>query len=314
MSLNFTVAVPTYNGAERLPLVLERLRSQVQTESVTWEVIIVDNNSTDQTAAVVRQFQADWPDHTPLKYCLETRQGSAYARQRAIKEAQGEFVGFLDDDNLPAANWVAEAVQFARARPKAGAFGGQILGNFEVQPSREFKQVKSFLVIRKYADHPKLFEPEQLRLPPGAGLVVRKQAWLACMPESFTRAHRGGHDYEISLHLYKAGWEIWFNPAMQIEHCIPAWRMEKDYLVRIARIYGLCTCEIRLIIAAPWQKPLILVKGFLGSSRRLARHWLKHRGKIGTGLAAACETAFLWGSVLSPFHYLQKRLLHFVAK
>lgn len=307
MDIHFTVAIPTYNGAKTLPFVLENLRSQTQVNSLQWEVIVVDNNSTDETAKVVEAFQQNWSSQIPLRYCNELTQGSAYARQRAVKEANGQFVGFLDDDNLPDPNWVAAAYQFGSTHPKAGSFGGQISGRYEVEPPAEFERAKLFLVIRKFSNQSKLYEPENLRLPPGAGLVVRKQAWIESLPDRFTRAHRGGHDYEISLHLYKHGWEIWHNPEMKIEHLIPAWRMQKPYLTKIARIYGLCTCEIRMIIAEPWQKPMVLIKGFLGSLKRFVWHLLKHRDQAFSNLGLACETAFFWGGVMSPFYYLHKQ-------
>lgn len=308
-SVDFSVAIPTYNGAKTLSLVLARLKAQTNLEAVVWEVIVIDNNSTDATAAVVQAFQENWLPHTSLRYCFETRQGLAYGRQRAVKEAKGEFIGFLDDDNLPALNWVAAACEFGKAYPKAGAYGGHIQGNYEVQPPEAFEKVKSFLVIRNYANSAKLFEPEKLRLPPGAGLVVRKKAWLESVPDRLIRTQRGGNDYEISLHLHNRGWEIWYNPEMQIEHLIPAWRMERQYVTKIAQLYGLCTCEIRLIIAKPGQKPLLLIKSFLGGLRRLVTHLVKHRDRAITDLGLACETAFFWGSVLSPFYYLQQQMI-----
>lgn len=307
MDIQFTVAIPTYNGAKTLQFVLEKLRSQTQIDFLSWEVIVVDNNSTDETAKIVEAFQQNWLPQTPLRYCNESIQGSAYARQRAIKEANGQFVGFLDDDNLPDSSWVAAAYQFGLAHPKAGAFGGQIRGKYEVEPPPEFERAKLFLVIREFSRQPKLYEPEHLRLPPGAGLVVRKQAWIESLPDRFTRAHRGGHDYEISLHLHKHGWEIWHNPEMKIEHLIPAWRMEKSYLTKIARIYGLCTCEIRMIITKPWQRPIVLIRNFLGSLKRLIWHLVKYRDRAFSNLGLACETAFFWGGLISPFYYLEKQ-------
>ena len=98
-TVDFSVAIPTYNGAKTLPLVLERLRSQINLDKITWEVIVVDNNSTDETAQVVQTFQENWTLQSQLRYCCETQQGLSYARQRAVKEANGRFIGFLDDDN-----------------------------------------------------------------------------------------------------------------------------------------------------------------------------------------------------------------------
>ena len=107
MSVEFTVAIPTYNGAARLPLVLERLRSQLNTESFSWEILVIDNNSRDNTAQVVKDYQTDWPTTFPLKYCFEAQQGAAFARKLAVRSAEGEWIAFLDDDNIPASDWLA---------------------------------------------------------------------------------------------------------------------------------------------------------------------------------------------------------------
>ncbi|WP_088894118.1 hormogonium polysaccharide biosynthesis glycosyltransferase HpsE [Leptolyngbya ohadii] len=305
-AVHFTVAIPTYNGEKTLPLVLEKLRSQITPETLSWEVIIIDNNSTDRTAETIASWQANFP--VPLHYHLETKQGSAYARQKAVQMAQGEWIGFLDDDNLPDSCWVSAAYHFGTEHSKAGVIGGQIHGKYEIDPPLNFDRAKGFLVIRKYAQAAKQFEPEKLRLPPGAGLVVRRQAWIESMPNRFVRAHRGGHDYEISLRIYKQGWQIWYNPEMEIEHLIPAWRMEKAYLNKIARIYGLCTCEIRLILARSWQKPILLIRSFLGGLKHTMLHLIRHRQRAFSDLGLSCETAFFIGSMLSPFEYIWKQI------
>jgi glycosyltransferase involved in cell wall biosynthesis len=180
--MDFTVAIPTYNGESRITKVLERLRSQVNTENITWEVLVVDNHSIDNTAKVVQDFQANWSATCPLKYCFEAEQGLAFARQRVVKEASGTFIGFLDDDNLPADDWVATAYSFGLEHPRAGAYSGQIHGDYEVTPPENFNRIQAFLAIREHGPEPHRFEPENLRLPPGAGLVVRKQAWCESVP------------------------------------------------------------------------------------------------------------------------------------
>jgi glycosyltransferase involved in cell wall biosynthesis len=96
--IGFTVAIPTYNGGDRLPKVLERLRSQVNT-NFSWEILVVDNNSSDNTKEVVQSYQADWQGPT-LRYCFEAKQGLAFARQCAVENAHGEFVGLLPPMNL----------------------------------------------------------------------------------------------------------------------------------------------------------------------------------------------------------------------
>ena len=311
--MDITVAIPTYNGAARLPLMLERLRSQTQVESLTWEILIVDNNSTDETAAIVKQLQADWSAPVVLRYAFEPEQGAAFARQRAIQEAKGDLVGFLDDDNLPAPNWVAAAYEFAQAYPQAGAYGGQIHGDYEVEPPENFEKVQAFLAIRKRGPHPNRYQPEQISLPPAASLVVRRQAWLDHVPSrpTLTGKVRGsmvqGDDYEPLLYLHKAGWEIWYNPEMQTAHQIPHWRLEQPYLTELARGCGLATCQLRMIFTADSQKPWIITRTFLGNLRRVVTHWLKYRDRVRHDLIPACEFEFYWGSMMSPFYYLQKQ-------
>ncbi|MBE9126709.1 MULTISPECIES: hormogonium polysaccharide biosynthesis glycosyltransferase HpsE [unclassified Coleofasciculus] len=312
MSIDFTVAIPTYNGAIRLPKVLDKLRSQTGTEQISWEVIVIDNNSTDETAKVVKEYQLNWSSAFPLRYTFETEQGLAFARRRAVQEARGNFIGFLDDDNVPVSDWVSAAYKFGQDYPKAGAFSGQIHGEFEVEPPEEFKKIQAFLAIREHGSKPHLFEPQNLRLPPGAGLVIRKQAWCESVPNWSILTGRvgkslvAGEDYEVLLHLYKAGWEIWYNPQMHIAHQIPCQRLEREYLLHLARGTGLATCQLRMINAKGWQKPIIFARTLLGNSRRLIVHFLKYRQKIETDLITAFEREFFWGSFMSPFYFLQK--------
>lgn len=214
--VDFTVAIPTYNGEKRLPEVLDRLRSQINTENLSWEVIVVDNNSSDQTVKVIREYQANWPKAYPLKYYFEAEQGSAFARQRAIKEAKSELIGFLDDDNIPDVSWVAAAYAFGQAHPNAGAYGSQIHGEFEVEPPSNFRRIVGFLAVTERGAKPLLYKPQNKVLPPSAGLVVRKQVWCDNAPshpvfkgrvgESHGKdiaASEPGEDLEILLHIHR---------------------------------------------------------------------------------------------------------------
>jgi glycosyltransferase involved in cell wall biosynthesis len=319
MSVDFTVAIPTYNGENRLPKILERLRSQIGVEHLNWEVIVVDNNSQDATANLVLEYQATWSQPWPLKYYLETEQGAAFARARAVQEASSEFVGLLDDDNLPALDWVAAAYAFGKAHPKAGAYASQIHGEFEVEPPANFERIAPFLGITERGANAHLYEPDKLKLPPGAGLVVRKQAWCEAVPKRPVLKGRvgkslvGGEDLEPLLHLHKAGWEIWYNPGMETYHQIPSWRLEKDYLIALAHGVGLNSCCLRMINTPFWQKQNVLIRTFLGSLRRLLLHLIQYReARVAkqeaqasfSDLVAACELAFYWGYLLSPFYFL----------
>ncbi|WP_313949353.1 hormogonium polysaccharide biosynthesis glycosyltransferase HpsE [Leptolyngbya sp. FACHB-261] len=312
--VDFTVAIPTYNGESRLPEVLDRLRTQVGVEHLDWEVIVVDNNSTDRTATIVQDYQANWPQACPLRYYLETQQGAAFARQRAAEEAQGIFIGFLDDDNLPAPNWVAAAHAFGQDRPSVGAYGSQIHGAFEVEPPADFKRIAPFLAIIERGPNPRRYEPEKKMLPPGAGLVVRKQAWLKSVPKSLVLNNKGkeaglaSEDLEALLHVQNAGWEIWYNPTMEVYHKIPPWRLEREYLIVLLRCVGLSRHRIRMLSIQPWQRPLALPAYFANDLRKLIFYFIKHRKTLKSDAIAASEFELLLSSLISPF-YLWSKLL-----
>lgn len=300
-----TVAIPTYNGAKRLPQILDRLKAQIHTTGLRWEVLVIDNNSQDDTAEVIRQYQTAGLD-VPLRYAFESRQGAAFARQTAIATALGEWVGFLDDDNLPEVTWVAEAVQFGRHHPQVGAFSGCIEGCYETPPPEGFEQVKAFLAIRDHGSEVMAFEPKKLRLPPAASLVIRRQAWLDCVPAEPALAGKlpgvfiQGDDYEPLLYLDKGNWQILYNPALKTYHHIAQQRFERGYLLTLARGCGLATCQLALIADDNWCRPLIALRVFAGSLRRLVTHQLAHKAKA--DLAAALQFQFHLGSLLSPLY------------
>lgn len=314
-SLDFSIAIPTYNGESRLPKILERLRSQTNIGHLTWEIIIVDNNSKDNTAKVIQKYINNWAESYQLKYYFEPEQGAAFARLHAVKVAQGKLICFLDDDNLPDSNWIASAYSFAQTHPQAGAFSGQIHGDFEATPPPNFERIQAFLAIREHGEKPFVFDALNLRLPPGAAIVVRKQAWDESVPSRPLLSGKlpglmvQGDDYEPLLYIHKAGWEIWYNPAMHTYHQIPYWRLEKNYLLSLSRGCGLATCQLRMINTKNWQKPVIIVKTILGNLRRILQHLVKYKQQVYTDIIVACEMQFYLGSLLSVFYYLKNNFI-----
>jgi glycosyltransferase involved in cell wall biosynthesis len=317
-SLDFTVAIPTYNGESRLPELLERLRNQLYTETFTWEIIVVDNNSTDNTADVVKSYQACWQCPYPLKYCFEVKQGAAYARKFAVVEAKGKFIGFLDDDNYPISNWVALAYAFGQKYPKAGAYGSQIHPDWEVEPPKDFQRLTPFLAITERGDLPLLYEPHKKLLPPSAGLVVRRQAWLDSIPNQMILTGRVSNntltseDLEMLSYIQKSGWEIWYNPKMEISHKIPSWRLQKEYLIPFFRGIGLSRYVTRMVNIEPWARPLALFAYILNDLRKIVFHFIRYGLHDKYNLVAACERQLFLSSLISPLYlwingYLNKK-------
>jgi glycosyltransferase involved in cell wall biosynthesis len=313
--VDFTVAIPTYNGAARLPEVLDCLRSQIHTQDFSWEIIVVDNNSSDTTATVVQTYQANWPQAYPLKYCFEPQQGAAFARKRAIETASGNLVGFLDDDNLPEPDWVAKAYEFGQAHPEVGAYGSRIKGDFEVEPPEEFKRIAFFLAIIDRGSQAHLYEPRKKMLPASAGLVVSRQAWLESVPNRpfltgrTAQSWLTSEDVEALVYIQMAGWDIWYNPDMCIHHKIPRQRLERDYLISLVRGIGLARHHIRMMRIPTWQRPLIFPICIIKDLQKVISHFFKYRPVLKTDLAAACEMEFLLSTLVSPFYLWKTKYL-----
>ncbi|TAF10951.1 MAG: glycosyltransferase family 2 protein [Nostocales cyanobacterium] len=318
--VDFTVVICTYNGENRIADVLEKLRSQIGTEDISWEILIIDNNSTDNTAAVIKNYISNWSEVYPLKYCFETEQGLAFARRCAIKEAKSDLIGFLDDDNLPYPNWVTEAYKFGQAHVNAGAYGGQIHGKFEVEPPPGFERIARFFAIlegnKTYCYNEKYQSTKKRMFPPGAGIVIRKQAWLESVPERQQITGVSGNslitkceDVEMLSYIFYAGWELWFNKDMNIDHKIPKSRLERDYIIRFFKGVGLSRYQTRIIAYKPWEKIFVVPAYMINDLRKIILHFIKYRNELNADIVAAGEMELLLKIFISPFYHWKKMIV-----
>ena len=120
-----TITIQTYNNARVLEQALESLAELRCPDDVDYEILVVDNNSSDETAAVIEQYRTLLEPR--FRSVFEPRQGLSYARNRAIAEARGEIVAFLDDDALVDPDWLAGHVEAYREDEEAVAVGGRVL-------------------------------------------------------------------------------------------------------------------------------------------------------------------------------------------
>ncbi len=311
--VDLTVAICTYNGANLIHEILDQLRSQVQTETIDWEVIVIDNNSSDSTAQVIKNYQKSWSCVYPLRYCFAPEQGLSFARRCAIKEAKGAIVAFLDDDNLPASDWVAQVALFGQKHPQAGAYGGQIHPLFEVEPPVGFERIARFFALfeskETFCYNQKYKSKYKRMFPPGAGIVFRKQAWLDSVPQRpVLKGVAGesllfkGEDLETLSYIRNAGWELWFNAEMHINHKIPKTRLERTYLMRFFKGVGTSRHKIRMMKYKGWQKPLITPLYMANDLRKTFSYFLKNRSLLDKDVVIAAEMRYLVSSFLSPFY------------
>jgi glycosyltransferase involved in cell wall biosynthesis len=308
-----SVIICCYNSAARLGATLEHLASQRTGARLCWEVIVVDNNSSDETAQVARSA---WPlaHPIPLRIVVEDRPGLSNARAKGLAEAKFEFVSFIDDDNWVAPDWVQTVADIFCTQPSVGICGGQNAAVCEREPPSWFLRFQECYAVGKIAPITGFVSAGRLW---GAGLCIRRQVWKALRQAGYSSIlldRRGTilsscGDTELCLAASLAGWRAWYDSRLQLRHCIPAARLSWTYARKLCFSFGVAEVALRLYELAGEPAPKSLLPRFRqtwpwhfqGALRNLIRSgWmcLSHlRVYEGDGEILLLERA--WGAMLA---------------
>jgi glycosyltransferase involved in cell wall biosynthesis len=234
-----SVLICTYNRARLLRETLKALQALPAPSDYRAEIVIVDNNSTDNTAAVVAE--ASRGARIPIVYLREARQGKSFALNTGLAHARGDILALTDDDVLPGAEWLNRIVANFRARDVTFVFG-KVLPLWGRVPPPELltppaQDIWGPLAIVDYGDEPipYLATRTDQRLPIGANLAFSRAALLAV---GGWRTDLGkvnntlisGEDHEIFLRLRKHGlYAGFYDPAIGVRHYVPAARLTRRY-------------------------------------------------------------------------------------
>jgi len=238
-----SVVICCYNSANLLPPVLEHLKAQQQVPpDLLWEVVVVDNASTDDTAAVARRCWQGF-EKVPLRVVSEPRLGLSNARERAFKEASYELVTFVDDDNWVDEHWI-KVVSEVMSEPRLGAVGSYNEPVADVPLPMWFDRYAGMYAAS--AERDVLQQSESIHRLCGAGMTVRKSAWRSLKENGFRQWLGGrngrllscGEDTELSYALYLSGWVLLLEPRLRLRHFMPQPRLEWRYFRRMVRSYA----------------------------------------------------------------------------
>jgi glycosyltransferase involved in cell wall biosynthesis len=225
--MKVTVAIPTYNRAFYLNQTLEGLMQQ-DYDHTQLEIIVIDNNSTDKTEAIVN---AHINSKITLRYIKEIRQGLDYARNCAVEAATGEIIIFGDDDILVKPDWVSQmTLPFLKDKEnKIGALGGEVIPVFPEGLPSWIKEWHSPLNFR-----PDLGPIDSKACPMGANLAFPKRVFseLGLFSTTLDRSagnYFSGGDSEMVRRVRSAGLEVWFAPDAAVEHQMPSSRTTFKY-------------------------------------------------------------------------------------
>lgn len=229
-----SVVICAHNAAARLPKVLAHLLCQ-KAAPLSWEVLLVDNASTDDTGAVALRCWSAGAS-VPLRVVRENELGLAAARQRGVHEARYEFVSFVDDDNWVANDWVLRVAELMQAHPRVGALGGytEFAGDIPAPPW--FGKFQGAYAVGPQADVSGDVTHSRGYLW-GAGFTLRRSAMLKLFQAGFNSQLSGrkgkilsaGDDSEICHALRLAGWSLWYDADLRLQHFMPAVRLRWPY-------------------------------------------------------------------------------------
>lgn len=230
---DISVIISTYNRCELLKGALESLLQQ-DTGVVRYEILVVDNNSTDETRAVVESFML--PDVTNLRYVFESQQGISYARNTGIAHSAAPIIAFTDDDVRVQVDWIYKIKQTFDQHPEADFIGGKVLPLFNNGTPPNWLTIAHWspLALVDYGEKGLAFNSANAKCLIGANLAVRREVFekVGMFATDFQRVKDGigsTEDHEWQLRSLEAGGVGWYVPELVIYADVQANRLDKEY-------------------------------------------------------------------------------------
>ncbi|MDQ0890874.1 glycosyltransferase involved in cell wall biosynthesis [Paenibacillus sp. V4I9] len=233
MGKKLSIVICTYS---RAPLLEKTLHSLLDLDDIHLaEVIVVDNNSTDNTQQIVHSFIKNRKDASSFRYILEQKQGLSVARNTGVKASRSEIIAFLDDDAIPVKGWVTSILQTFHTYSEAYAIGGIIRPNFESErPDWLIKPFELPYTIVDLGNEMMLYPPKLY--PFGANMAFRKSVFDKYLfPEELGRKGASlisGEESWLFGQFKKEKWQVYYVPSMAVFHFIPKERLKKEWITK----------------------------------------------------------------------------------
>ena len=232
--VNVSVLICTYNRASFLSKLLQSLVEQ-QFEG-KHEIVIVDNNSTDDTRAVAEQWMSRASADLQIRYVFAAQQGLSYARNVGVEAATGDVVAFVDDDAVVEKDWLQRVID-NMADQSFACVGGMVIPAWS-EPPPEWITFELFPSIGGsiHGDERRVMTGNLY--PMGGNMAVRKRWYRALGGFNINMGRVGkglatAAEVEFADRLRRAGGITLYDPQMIIHHHVPPSRMTKEYFLRV---------------------------------------------------------------------------------
>jgi glycosyltransferase involved in cell wall biosynthesis len=229
-----TVVLCTRNRSDLLQGALETLIA-LETESrFDYEILVVDNGSTDETPQVVRRFaKAQFSCQSGyVRGVVEAQAGIVPARNRGIREARGEWIAFFDDDQFAHPRWLLELFLAAREQ-RSRCVGGAVTLRLPEGTVRQLAPESRMLLGETVGRNAP--QPYTARFTPGCGNLMIHRSVFDQVGLFDPQMGDRGEDTDLALRIMATGERAWFTPTAIVEHRIPAERLSDEFLLKLSR-------------------------------------------------------------------------------
>lgn len=240
-SIKISVVICTYNRAAYITDAMESLYQQSLPKDL-YEVIIANNNSTDNTQQICKAFIAS---HTNANfiYIEEKKQGASYARNTGATFAKGELLCFMDDDAIANPDYLEKIVHFFETHTDAGGLGGKIIPKYiPEEPKWMSYYVASLVGNFDYATQIEVFKPG--KYPLESNMIIKTidfktvNGFNEALPGVVGTLRIGGEGKEFFYKLQALGKKIYYHPAIAVQHVVEVKKLTREYMYRVASGIG----------------------------------------------------------------------------
>lgn len=247
-----TAIICTYNRARYVGKLLESIAAN-DLAKTEYELLLVDNNCTDNTREVCEAFAAAHPD-VLFRYTTESEQGLSAAKNRGIKEAKGDIIVYIDDDALVDPWYLRTYAEWFATHPETMACGGPIEPLYETsEPDWMTPYTKALLTAwMNYGE--KVREYPRGRYPGGGNAAYRKEVFEQVGGFNTALGRKGGNlmgseEKDIFDKMHTLNMQILYLPEPVLHHCIPQAKLEKPYFDRLTLQMGISERQRTLAIS-----------------------------------------------------------------
>jgi len=239
--LKISVIICSYNREEYITGAIDSLYNQTLSKQI-YEVIVVDNNSIDNTKQLCLNYIQSHPGYN-IHYLEEKQQGASFARNTGAAFAKAPLLAFMDDDAIADKDFLERVISFYEAHPDVSGLGGRIIPKYiPAEPKWMSHYVSSLVGNFNFSDMVEMFKPG--KYPLESNMIVTKKdfnevgGFNILLPGVKGTLRIGGEGKDFFMKLQALGKKIYYDPSISVQHVVEVNKLTPEYMYRVASGIG----------------------------------------------------------------------------